>query len=102
MNREGGRIAKKKRSGVSFRAALYTGNQGVLSALSTGAEALTTRGAFPFGNPKTTKSKLQSLEGAKNSLSNEKRAPGWLGYIGDDTTQLYRDYNKPFKDPDPY
>ena len=28
-------------------------------------------------------------------LSNEKRAPGWLGYIGDDTTQLYRDYNKP-------
>ena len=28
-------------------------------------------------------------------LSNEKRAPGWLGYIGDYTTQLYRDYNKP-------
>ncbi len=27
-------------------------------------------------------------------LSNEKN-PGWLGYIGDDTTQLYRDYNKP-------
>ena len=28
------------------------------------------------------------------------RAPGWLGYIGDDTTQLYRDYNKPWnKDP---
>ena len=21
--------------------------------------------------------------------------PGWLGYIGDDTTQLYRDCNKP-------
>ena len=21
--------------------------------------------------------------------------PGWLGYIGDYTTQLYRDYNKP-------
>ena len=29
-----------------------------------------------------------------NHLSNEKN-PGWLGYIGDDTTQLYRDYNKP-------
>ena len=28
-------------------------------------------------------------------MSNEKRAPGWLDYIEDDTTQLYRDYNKP-------
>ena len=27
-------------------------------------------------------------------LSSEKN-PGWLGYIGDYTTQLYRDYNKP-------
>ena len=27
-------------------------------------------------------------------LSNEKN-PGWLGYIGDYTIQLYRDYNKP-------
>ena len=27
-------------------------------------------------------------------MSNEKN-PGWLGYIGDYTTQLYRDYNKP-------
>ena len=24
-----------------------------------------------------------------------KAKPGWLGYIGDYTTQLYRDYNKP-------
>ena len=31
----------------------------------------------------------------KGQLSNEKRAPGWLGYIGDYTAQLYRDYNKP-------
>ena len=32
-----------------------------------------------------------------SQLSNEKN-PGWLGYIGDHTTQLYysRDYNKPF------
>ena len=30
-------------------------------------------------------------------LSNEKRAPGWLGYIGDYTTQFYRDYNKPLQ-----
>ena len=29
-------------------------------------------------------------------LSNETRAPGWLGYIwGWNPTQLYRDYNKP-------
>ena len=28
-------------------------------------------------------------------MSNEKRAPGWLGYIGDYTTQLYGDYNQP-------
>ena len=27
-------------------------------------------------------------------LSNETN-PGWLGYVGDYTTQLYRDYNKP-------
>ena len=26
-----------------------------------------------------------------NQLSNEKN-PGWLGYIGDYTTQVYRDY----------
>ena len=30
----------------------------------------------------------------ENQLSNEKNL-GWLGYIGDYTTQLYRDYNKP-------
>ena len=29
-----------------------------------------------------------------NYLSNEKN-PGWLGYIEDYTTQLYRDMNKP-------
>ena len=32
-------------------------------------------------------------------MGNEKN-PGWLGYIGDETTQLYRGYNKPWhKDP---
>ena len=30
----------------------------------------------------------------KTYLSNEKNI-GWLGYIGDYTTQLYRDYHKP-------
>ena len=30
----------------------------------------------------------------KQHLSNENN-PGWLGYIGDYTIQLYRDYNKP-------
>ena len=35
-----------------------------------------------------------------NEMSNEKRAPGCLGYVMDFTTQLYRDYNKPWnKDP---
>ena len=29
-----------------------------------------------------------------SQMSNEK-SPGWLGYVGDYTTQLYRDYNKP-------
>ena len=29
-----------------------------------------------------------------SQMSNEKN-PGWLGYIGDYTTQLYRDYIKP-------
>ena len=29
-------------------------------------------------------------------MSNEKN-PGWLGYIGDYTLQLYRDYNKPLQ-----
>ena len=29
-----------------------------------------------------------------NQMSNEKN-PGWLGYIGDYTTQVYRDSNKP-------
>ena len=33
------------------------------------------------------KEKATSMEQWKN--------PGCLGYIGDDTTQLYRDYNKP-------
>ena len=28
-------------------------------------------------------------------LSHEKRAPGWLGYIRDYTTQLYREFYKP-------
>ena len=42
---------------------------------------------------KPTKSKPQ-LEVRNQQLSNEKNL-GWLGYIGDYTTQLYRDYNKP-------
>ena len=42
------------------------------------------RGTFPFGGQTTYV-----------QVSNEKN-PGWLGYIGDYTTQLYRDYDKPF------
>ena len=36
---------------------------------------------------------VQATEFSENHLSHEKN-PGWLGYIGDYTTQLYRDYNK--------
>ena len=36
---------------------------------------------------------LQALIQAQ--IEQWKRAPGWLSYIGDYTTQLYRDYNKP-------
>ena len=36
---------------------------------------------------------LQATEFSENHLSHEKN-PGWLGYIGDYTTQWYRDYNK--------
>ncbi len=32
--------------------------------------------------------------GKGGHMSNEKN-PGWLGYMGDYTTQLYKDYNKP-------
>ena len=34
-------------------------------------------------------------------MSNEERAPGWLGYIGDYSTQLYRYYflKHHYKDP---
>ena len=38
---------------------------------------------------------MHVTEDSSTPLSNEKRAPGWLDYIGDYTTQLYRDYNKP-------
>ena len=35
------------------------------------------------------------ISGEISDLSNEKRAPGWLGYIGDEILpRLYRDYNK--------
>ena len=42
-------------------------------------------------------SRLRRLQHTNNwscQLSNEKN-PGWLGYIGDYTIQLYRDFNKP-------
>ena len=40
------------------------------------------------------KVRVQGFIWAKHYVSNEKN-PGCLGYIGDYTTQLYRDYNKP-------
>ncbi len=38
---------------------------------------------------------LWQVRGLNLNLSNEKRAPGYLLYSGDYTTQFYRDYNKP-------
>ena len=49
----------------------------------TDAEFFTARGRHLIG----------SLEMISHE-SHEKN-PGWLGYTGDYTTQLYRDYNKP-------
>ena len=46
-------------------------------------------------NPILTFDPFTSYPGTwPNHLSHEKN-PGWLGYIGDYTTQLYRDYNRP-------
>ena len=39
-------------------------------------------------------SKFESMRRNSTHMSNEKN-PGWLGYIGDYTTHLNRDYNKP-------
>ena len=44
------------------------------------------------GTPEVRRNK--NCQNNKHQVSNEKY-PGWLGYIGDYTTQLYRDYNKP-------
>ena len=39
--------------------------------------------------------RIDEMEGAfVSKLSNEKRAPGCLGFIGDYTIQLYGDYKK--------
>ena len=37
----------------------------------------------------------ESLLKTNTELSNEKRAPGYLGFIADYTTQLYGNYNIP-------
>ena len=34
-------------------------------------------------------------KGLEAKWAMKKRAPGWLGFIRDYTTQLYRDFNKP-------
>ena len=38
-------------------------------------------------------------QGLEPELSNEKRAPGWLGYIGDYTTQFVGNIIHHYKDP---
>ncbi len=58
---------------------------------------LTTNGCFQnmhifLAQLVTTHHNLKTL--CECHMSNEKN-PGWLGYIGDYTTQLYRDYNTP-------
>ena len=51
---------------------------------------------FPWAAVIMTRSDLGEMCNMRPYLSNEKNL-GWLGYIGDYTTQLYRDYNE-----DPY
>ena len=43
-----------------------------------------------------SKTDRTKIPGGHFQLSNEKN-PGWLGSIGDYTTQLYRDYKKPLE-----
>ena len=62
------------------------------------------KGGFSFEARKITLNcNLSAFEGQSFQGSNEKKAPGCLGYIRDYTTQVYVDYNKPFyklyKDP---
>ena len=60
---------------------------------------------FDINNPKNS-AKHRHLGSFQHALSSpftrqktlcepRKKKPGWLGYMGDYTTQLYRDYNKP-------
>ena len=35
------------------------------------------------------------LRGSLSCPKVRQKNPGWLGYIGDNTTQVYRDYDKP-------
>ena len=35
------------------------------------------------------------LVGIENMYVSNEKKPGWLGFIGDFTTQLYKDYNNP-------
>ena len=37
----------------------------------------------------------ERVKGPRNNMSNEKKAPGFLGYIGDYITHLYGDYKEP-------
>ena len=44
-------------------------------------------------------SQYLSLPKTNSSHLSHEKSPGWLGYIGDYTTQLYRDYGKNYKEP---
>ena len=49
---------------------------------------------FASGRMRVQQNQIVLDRSHKNELSHEKN-PGWLGYIGDYTTQLYRDKNNP-------
>ena len=52
--------------------------------------------SYEFGGWKIEGGKKFMENFLRGKWCNEKRAPGCLGYIGDDILpQLYRDYNKP-------
>ena len=49
---------------------------------------------FPRATRGITPKQFTQTADPEMEMSNEKNL-GWLGYTGDYTTQLYRDYNKP-------
>ena len=53
----------------------------------------------PCGNARHHCSSFCGSKSSQASQESHEKKPGWLGYIGDYTTQLYGDNNNHCKDP---